>query len=461
MKLVTLLLALVVAACGGTKAETKPDPIAKAEAAPKAETAKPAATKEDSVQALIADAGKLLKDGKAQDAKAKYATALKRDPKNFDARVGMANADIKLGNYDEAKSSLQALQKEKPDSREVVILLGVLAKEKGDYAGGIELYKDALDKQEKAGEAPDPDLLNNMIVLYRLNKEYEDAEKTCRKLLSRDPNNVDALKNLSLIYFDQEKYALAETIAINSLKLNDKDAALYNNRGMIRLKQYKTPNYPQAVGFFKKALEIDPNNISAHLNLGAIALRYRDYNTAAQHYGEALKLEPKQPEANLGLGFALAGQQKPDEAIRQLQRALEINPNAVEAYGEIAEVTNLQLNKPKDALDWCGKYKDAKGGKVDDKDPVGKDCTNIEQTLKNQEKMKQMAEAAKAAAAEDDKNKPKPAGGAAPANGAAPPANGAAPPANGAAPAPAAGGDKPAPAAGGAAPPAPSGDKPK
>ena len=45
---------------------------------------------------------------------------------------------------------------------------------------------------------------------------------------------------------------LAETIAINSLKLNDKDAALYNNRGMIRVKRGR---YPEAVSFFKKAVE--------------------------------------------------------------------------------------------------------------------------------------------------------------------------------------------------------------
>lgn len=405
-KLLVVSLAAVATACGTTQSAEKPvDKPVETVAAPP--------PKQDSVQALIADAGKLLREGRAQEAKAKYAQALQKEPGNFDARIGEANADIKLGSFDTARSTLSALQKERPESREVIILLGVLLKEKGDYAAGIDLYKDALAKQEKNGEQPDPGLLNNLIVLYRLNKQYDEGEATCRKLLSRDPKNVDALKNLSLIYFDQEKYALAETIAVNSLKLNDRDAALYNNRGMIRVKRGR---YPEAVSFFKKAVEIDPTNISAHLNLGSIALRYRDYNTAASHFGEAMKLEPRQPEANLGFGYALAGQQKADEAIKQLQRALEINPGAAEAYGEIAMVTKLQLNKTSDALDWCNKYKDAKGGKLDDKDPMKGECMSIETELKAAAAAKAAMERMKAEEeAEKAKNPPPPAPAPAPA----------------------------------------------
>lgn len=422
--LVTRLLVVTavgaLAACGTTSTAEKKDDK------PVDTPAAPVAKKEDSVQALVADAGLLLKQGRAQEAKAKYAQALKKEPGNFDARVGEASADIKLGNLDSAATALASLQKEKPEAREVIILLGLLHKEKGDFRAGINLYEGALEKQKAAGAAPDPDLLNNLIVLYRLNKDYDEGEKTCRQLLSRDPDNVDALKNLSLIYFDQEKFALAETIAINSLKLNDKDAALYNNRGMIRVKRGR---YPEAVSFFKKAVEIDPALISAHLNLGAIALRYRDYNTAANHFGQAMKIEPRHPEANLGFGFALAGQQKAQEAIAQLQRAVEINPKAAEAFGEIAMVTNLQLNKPQEALEWCGKYQSAGGG-GDDKDAITLECKNIEQTLKNQEMMKKQAEQAKAAAAAEEAEK------AAKKPPEPPPAEGAAAPAPAPAPAP-------------------------
>ena len=120
-------LVATVAACGTTEAAKKPDDTAK----PVDSTPVAATPRNDTPAALVADGGKLLREGKAQEAKAKFAQALAKEPGNFDARIGEASADIKLGNLPAATASLNALRKEKPESREVIILLGVLLKEKG------------------------------------------------------------------------------------------------------------------------------------------------------------------------------------------------------------------------------------------------------------------------------------------------------------------------------------------
>ena len=399
----TLSSALALAVVGCATAEKKPDPVA---VKPKVET------KVDSIAALVADGTKLLKEGRATDAKAKFEAALKKDPASKDAKVGLAQASLKLGDFASAKAILTDLQKVSPDAREVILLLGLLHKEEGNYAAGIKLYQGEIEKQQKAGVSPDPEMLNNLITMYRLSKDYDEAIKACTTLLSRDPGNNDALKNLSLVYFDQEKYDLAETIAINSLKKNDKDADLYNNRGMIRVKKKR---YPEAMSYFYKAVEIDPNNMAAHLNIGSIALRYRDYDTASKHFGTAMKLEPKHPEANLGYGLALSGQagslppdaqmEKAPEAISQLERTLEIDPKTGAAIGEIAMIYKLQLNKLPEAKAWCDKYKAAV--KADDADVMKQECQNIDNEIKAAEAaaraMEQMRknqeEAAKAEAA--------------------------------------------------------------
>lgn len=442
------LLAAAVSGCA-TAPEKKVEEKPKDVVAEKPKEAPKAAPKADSLAALVADGTKLLKDGRATDAKAKFAQALQKDPASVDAKVGMAQAQLKLGEFDGAKAILTDLQKTQPDSREVVLLLGLLHKEQGNFDAGIALYEKEIEKQKAANKAPDPELLNNLITMYRLNKSYDDAIKACTTLLSRDPKNADALKNLSLVYFDQGKYDLAETIAINSLKLSPKDAALFNNQGMIRVKKKR---YPEAMSFFYKAVEVDPNNLPAHLNIASIALRYRDYNNAAKHYADAMKLEPKHPEANLGYGLALSGvsgalppdeqAKKAPEVIAQLQRALEIDPQATEAIGEIAMVNQLQLNNTKEALVWCGKYKDAKGSKLDDKDPMKTECATMEMTAKAAEAAARGAAAAAAAAAEEEAEKKKkeeaekaknpppatpPADAAKPADGAAPPATPPAP----------------------------------
>ena len=412
MKITRLLLSagLLAAVIGCATTETKPDtpPVVQETKAPEVE--KP---KVDSVAALVADGTKLLKEGRATDAKGKFEAALAKEPGDKDARVGLAQANLKLGDFEGANAILSDLKKAEPDSREVVLLLGLLHKEKGDFKAGIKLYEGELEKQKAAGQTPDPDMLNNLITMYRLSKDYDEAIKACTTLLSRDPTNNDALKALSLVYFDQGKYDLAETIAINSLKLNDKDAALYNNQGMIRVKKKR---YPEAMSYFYKAVSVDPNNLAAHLNIGSIALRYRDYQNASKHFAEAMKLEPKHPEANLGYGLALSGlsgslppdeqAKKAPDAIAQLERAIEIDANATEAIGEVAMIQKLQLSNLDAAKTWCDKYKAAKS-KIDDKDPMKGECASIEGEIKAKEAAARAMEQMKKAQAEEEASKPK------------------------------------------------------
>jgi superkiller protein 3 len=57
----------------------------------------------------------------------------------------------------------------------------------------------------------------------------------------------------------------------SALKLNPRDASAANNMGIITMSE---GNYPEAEGFFKQALEIDPDSQAARKNL-AVAVRQR------------------------------------------------------------------------------------------------------------------------------------------------------------------------------------------
>lgn len=383
------LSALLGTACGTT--EKKPDP--KPTQVKKKEKK---LTPEEALAATIGDANKLLEAKKYEEALAKYDAALAKDPKSKDARRGKAKAQVALNKLDDAEQTISELLKESPDDRDLKLMLGVVYREKKSYDKGIALYKEMLKKDPN-----DPQALNNLIVLYRAAGKYDKAHATSTKLLSRDPDNVTALTNLSLVYYEQEKFPLSKVIAARSLKVDDKDARLYNNQGMIEVKK---GNLLEAIPFFKKAIEYDKTLADPHLNIGAIALRYRDYDTAAKHYGEAVKLKPRHAEGNLGYGFALAGQQKGKEAIAQLERAMEIAGKEIPgAIQEGAFVVKRQLSDNKEALKWAKRYEKAVGTVKDD-DPMKVFTENLINELEA-EKMAMESEA-EAAPAEGEGEAP-------------------------------------------------------
>ena len=98
----------------------------------------------------------------------------------------------------------------------------------------------------------------------------DEAIKTIRKLLMRDKNNVDAYKNLALVYFDQKKYKLTQTILDNALRMakeqNRVEPDIYVNLGRLYL---ATNENGRAMAAFKKAVELKPDHVVANYNIGS------------------------------------------------------------------------------------------------------------------------------------------------------------------------------------------------
>ena len=105
----------------------------------------------------------------------------------------------------------------------------------------------------------------------------------------------------------------------------------------------------RALANYRKALELDPSIVAAHVNLGIMLSRQGDYEDAKRELGEAARLDPKYDKAlyNLGLVYAEAGQS--DSAMIHLDRALELNPGyslaklaKAGAYYERADLANAE-----------------------------------------------------------------------------------------------------------------------
>jgi serine/threonine-protein kinase len=93
-----------------------------------------------------------------------------------------------------------------------------------------------------------------------------------------------------------------------------------------------TDAFPHAEAAAQKALELDPMLSEAHTALAEISVREYRWNQAERSFRRALELNPNNAVAHLQLGaFLLVPLGRFDEGIREVRRALALDPLSLEA----------------------------------------------------------------------------------------------------------------------------------
>jgi tetratricopeptide (TPR) repeat protein len=97
-------------------------------------------------------------------------------------------------------------------------------------------------------------------------------------------------------------------------------------------------DFDGAVEAFRRAVELEPDNASAHVSLGSAYLRLNRAAEAARAFRRGIDVDPDNASAHVGLaqGRKLSGD--PDGAIVELERALELDPESVDALYTLALV---------------------------------------------------------------------------------------------------------------------------
>lgn len=87
----------------------------------------------------------------------------------------------------------------------------------------------------------------------------------------------------------------------------------------------------EAIGEYRRALEVKPDEPDLHRSLGLIHLLNNSYDDAQQHLERALELDGANPRTLYVMGRLYVARQQHEESIRFLEDALRLDPNLVEA----------------------------------------------------------------------------------------------------------------------------------
>ena len=178
-----------------------------------------------------------------------------------------------------------------------------------EYAAALELFN-RID--EAAMQTPEIQLLQASV----LNSagRTADARAIASRIVSRDPNNVDALLVLAV-------------------------SAAFENKD----REQRT--------FLERVIRIDPNNLKALSDLGYIALRARpaSLRTAASYFDRALAVDGRYREALVGRAIVYRYANDPRNSERLLNQAIRQNPGWAIPYNERARLYK-GAGYPEDAL---------------------------------------------------------------------------------------------------------------
>lgn len=162
--------------------------------------------------------------------------------------------------------------------------LGTALSKRGDYAGAMDLFRDA---ERLNPSSPEP--IYNMGNIFAKRRDWNEAIQDYRFALQISPKRPDILNNLGVALAAKNQLAEAITNYEASLQLKPDYADAHNN---LAAALFREGRFDEAVRHFYLALQLEPDNLIFCANLGDALAKVEDVKAAAECYQQVLKLEP-------------------------------------------------------------------------------------------------------------------------------------------------------------------------
>jgi tetratricopeptide (TPR) repeat protein len=159
-----------------------------------------------------------------------------------------------------------------------------------------------------------------------------------RVLVRENNTSWDPESGQTLFEFAAADIGPSATAAARSVetKLVATDSAEYWFERGLRHDRGEAPE--DAARAYRRALDLDPDHVSARINLGRLLHTSRDYDGAEALYREALELWPDHAVAAFNLGVVLEDRGAIDAAMESYRRAVSADPALPDAHYNLARL---------------------------------------------------------------------------------------------------------------------------
>ena len=247
-------------------------------------------------------------------------------PNYSPAVLKLADSYFKTGNTDKAKAHYDRRLKLAPGDPYALLGLGRIALEKSEWETAQACLQRAI--------AADPNFGDAYRMLATVHEHFGRLEEMklaldraarCPPFRPAPDPWIDALADLC---YETEQLLVLGAKAITGLNV---DAALSK--------------------FYRRAMELDPNNPKVHLATGKAMLMIGQIKDAREFFQKTIELDPKSDEAYFQLGVVLQIEKKQDDAERMFLKALDLQPNNANIHNNLG-VALLEQKRYEEAIEY-------------------------------------------------------------------------------------------------------------
>jgi tetratricopeptide (TPR) repeat protein len=150
------------------------------------------------------------------------------------------------------------------------------------------------------------------------------ASAIYHKILTKAPDNPDALHLLGVIALSDRRPERAIQLIGKAIAVSPRSAETYSNLGNA---QHAAGRPAEACASYRRAIDLNPNFAAAHNNLGRVLCEEGDFAAALASCERAVEIAPNLPEAHNNLGNALRGLGRLEAAEAAFRGALQLQPD--------------------------------------------------------------------------------------------------------------------------------------
>ena len=243
----------------------------------------------DSPELLIEFGSVYLAAEESERALGYFENALHISPSNASATCGLAGVHLLERNYDKATTTLRALLLREPKNDAAHAMLACVLLESTRNAEAAEEARRAI-----ALDSYNAGALNTLACVKSIERNADEARPLAWRVVSLDSFNIGARRLLSQYLDGQAGY---------EQKVSEQARAHYQRGRSMK----REGHLLSAIAEFEAALDVEPEYYRALIGLADLRLRQGDYERAASAAKRAIVVDPEGSSAHLELSCAYRG----------------------------------------------------------------------------------------------------------------------------------------------------------